>query len=47
MVQKDRSIDYKEEFEESDSDISNISDLYVSGSDEEWNEVKRKATLAR
>lgn len=43
MVQKDRSIDHKEAFDESGSEIS---DLYVSDSDEEWNEFKRKATTA-
>ena len=44
MVQLDRSRDYKEDFDESESDIS---DLYMEDSDEEWNEVKRKAIQAR
>ena len=41
MVQKDRSIDYMEEFEETDSNYS--AELYDTDSDEEWNKLKRQA----
>ena len=44
MVQKENSLDYKEAFEETDSFIS---DLYISDSDEEWNELKKKVRIDR
>ena len=37
MVQKDRSVDYKEDFEETASEF----ELSVEGSDEEWTDLKR------
>ena len=44
MVQKERSRDYKEEFEEYDSSLS---DIYVLDSDEELNELKQRETERR
>ena len=43
MVQRDRSVDYKEDFEETASEF----ELSVEGSDEEWVDLKRQASALR